>query len=349
MPLFKSAPTSLCVLRLSAIGDVCHAISVVQAIQKHWPSTKITWICGKIEAQLIGDLPNIEVVIFDKKQGFKGMKAVWKKLSHTRFDALLHMQAALRASALSFGIKAKHKVGFSKNRTKEGQWFFTNRHLPNSECFHVLDNFAEFARFIGVPFEAPSWNIPVSDEDRHFAKKTLNAKPTLVISPAASKDSRNWLTERYAQFSDYAVEQGLQVVFCGSPAPREVNLVDDIIKQTKHDVINLVGKTSLKQLTAVLAEAKVVLAPDSGPAHLATTQGTPVIGLYAHSDPRRTGPYNSLDLVANAYDEHVQQQTGKPLADLKWGTRAKGDDLMQSITLEHVCNLLDKALDKKNS
>ncbi|OBT10109.1 glycosyl transferase [Vibrio sp. UCD-FRSSP16_10] len=346
MTLFKSAPKSLCIVRLSAIGDVCHAIAVVQAIQKHWPETSITWVCGKIEAQLIGDLPNIKIVIFDKKLGFKGMKAVWKQLSATRFDALLHMQAALRASALSFGIKAKYKVGFAKNRTKEGQWFFTNKHLPHSQSFHVLDNFADFARYIGVPFSEPKWNIPLTDADIQFATKAIDNKPTLIISAAASKDSRNWLTERYAALADYASEKGMQVILCGSPSEREVTLANDIQQLAKSDMTNMVGKTSLKQLTALLKEAAVVLAPDSGPAHLATTQGTAVIGLYAHSDPRRTGPYNSLDLVANAYDEHIQSQIGKPLKDIIWGTRAKGDNLMASISVEQVCQLLNKTLEK---
>lgn len=66
MTLFTSPPSQLCVLRLSAIGDVCHAVSVIQAIQKYWPQTNITWITGKIEAQLIGDLPSINVIFFDK-------------------------------------------------------------------------------------------------------------------------------------------------------------------------------------------------------------------------------------------------------------------------------------------
>lgn len=118
MNLFTSPPSQLCVLRLSAIGNVCHAISVVQAIQKHWPHTRITWITGKIEAQLISDLPNVNVIVFDKSQGFKGMRAVWKQLNGIKFDALLHMQAAFRASVLSLGIKAKYKVGFSRNRTR---------------------------------------------------------------------------------------------------------------------------------------------------------------------------------------------------------------------------------------
>ncbi|MGF1680922.1 glycosyltransferase family 9 protein [Photobacterium minamisatsumaniensis] len=341
MALFSTPPRSLCILRLSAIGDVCHAIAVVQAIQSHWPTTEVTWVTGKIEAQLIGDLPGIKVVVFDKKAGLDGMKAVWRALKGQKFDALLHMQAALRASALSLGIKAKYRVGFSKNRTKEGQWLFTNRHLPNTDSFHVLDNFADFARYLGVPFDKPHWNIPLDDEAQTFAKEQTQGQPTLIISPAASKDERNWLTERYAQLADYATEQGMQVILCGSPAPRELTLGQDIEQLTQKPITNLIGKTSLKQLTALLGAADAVVAPDTGPAHLATTQGTAVIGLYAHSNPIRTGPYNSLDLVASVYEQHAKKQHGKSVEALAWGTRVKGSDLMQDILLSDVTAKLD--------
>ncbi|MGF1699866.1 glycosyltransferase family 9 protein [Photobacterium makurazakiensis] len=344
MALFSTPPRSLCILRLSAIGDVCHAIAVVQAIQSHWPTTEITWVTGKIEAQLIGDLPGIKVVVFDKKAGLDGMKAVWHALKGQKFDALLHMQAALRASVLSLGIKARYRVGFGRNRTKEGQWLFTNRHLPNTDSFHVLDNFADFARYLGVPFDKPHWNIPLDDEAQAFAKEQTQGQPTLIISPAASKDERNWLTERYAQLADYAAEKGIQVILCGSPAPRELALGQDIEQLSKQPVTNLIGKTSLKQLTALLGEADVVVAPDTGPAHLATTQGTPVIGLYAHSNPQRTGPYNSLDLVASVYKQHAEKQHGKKMAALPWGARVKGDKLMQDIQLHDVTAMLDRII-----
>ncbi len=344
MALFSSAPESLCILRLSAIGDVCHAIAVVQAIQTHWPETKITWVTGKIEAQLVTQLPDINVVVFDKKAGFAAMRKVWRQLSKQRFDALLHMQAAIRASALSIGIKAKYKVGFGPNRSREAQRFFTNKHLPETDRFHVLDNFAEFAKYIGVPFSKPQWNIPLSPSDLDFAEHHLSNKPTVVISPAASKDERNWITERYADIADYACEQGLQVVLCGSPAPREVQLGEAIAVLCRHPLKNLIGKTTLMQLTAVLKQAAVVIAPDTGPAHLATTQGTAVIGLYAHSNPARTGPYNSLDLVASVYDKHAESQYGQPIEKLAWGTRAKGDNLMQDISVDMVKQKLDLAL-----
>ncbi|EPG0369934.1 glycosyltransferase family 9 protein [Photobacterium damselae] len=341
MALFSAPPQSLCILRLSAIGDVCHAIAIVQAIQTHWPQTKITWVCGKIEAQIIKDLPNIRVVVFDKKAGYKGMKSVWQQLKSDRFDALLDMQVALRASALSLGIKAKYRIGFSKNRTKEGQWWFTNCHIPNTESFHVLDTFADFARYLGVPFTTPSWHIPLSKDDIEFAQSHIK-QPTLVIAPSASKEERNWLSERYAAIADYAHQHQMQVILCGSPAMREVELGKEICNLCQKKPLNLIGKTSLKQLTALLRFATVLIAPDTGPAHLATTQSTPVIGLYAHSNPLRTGPYNSLNTTVSVYDQFAEQQFGQPSAKLPWGTRVKGKDLMQAISLDSVIAQLNK-------
>lgn len=251
MPLFSSPPQSVCFLRLSAIGDVCHAVAAVQALQKQWPETKVTWIIGKVEAQLLQGLDNVELIIFDKKAGFAGMKAVWQQLKGRRFDALIHMQLALRASLLTLGIQAQYKVGFHRQRAKEGQWLFTNRKIADHQSAHVLDSFLTFVEYLGVPRTAPTWSMPIGEPERAFARQQLHDKPSVVICPAASKDERNWLTERYAQFADYVANQGYQVVLCGSPAPREVQLATTISELMTQPVVNLVGKTSLKQLTAI--------------------------------------------------------------------------------------------------
>lgn len=344
MPLFTSAPRSVCVVRLSAIGDVCHAVAAIQALQKHWPETKVTWIIGRVEAQLLHGIENVELIVFDKKTGWTGMKAVWQQLKGQRFDALLHMQLAVRASLLTTGIRARYKVGFHRKRAKEGQWLFTNRKITDTESSHVLDSFFSFIEYLGVPPSTPSWSLPIGSQERDFARQQLDNKPSVVICPAASKDERNWLTERYAEFADYVVRQGYQVAFCGSSAPREIQLTNAITELMSEPSLNLVGKTTLKQLAAVLAEAKLVLAPDSGPAHIATTQGTPVLGLYAHSNPKRTGPYNNIDNVVSVYEESVTQQQGKALGELSWSTRAKGDHLMAAITLDEVINEFERMM-----
>lgn len=342
-PLFTSAPNSICLLRLSAIGDICHAVAMVQAIQKQWPSTKITWIMGKIEAQLLYDLPNVEIIVFDKKTGIKGMKTLWNSLAEQHFDALLHMQLAIRASVLTLGIKAKYKIGFNRKRAKELQWLFTNKKISDASSPHVLDSFFEFAYFLGIKKTTPSWNIPLSKGDVDFAKNIqIDDKPIFLISPAASKDERNWLTERYSNIADYAVKQGFQVVLCGSPSKREVDLGHAIESNMINSTTNLIGKTSLKQLAALILQAKLVLAPDSGPTHIATTQGTPVIGLYGHSNPKRTGPYLSLNYVVSVYEKHIKDQCKSPLNKRPWDARVKGEHIMQDISINDVIEVFNK-------
>jgi heptosyltransferase I len=81
-----SAPKNLCLLRLSAIGDVCHAVAMVQNIQRQWPNTKITWVIGKIEASLLQDLSGVEFIIFDKRAGLKGFRDLRQTLKGRKFD-----------------------------------------------------------------------------------------------------------------------------------------------------------------------------------------------------------------------------------------------------------------------
>lgn len=354
----KAQPKSICILRLSAIGDVCHAIASVQAIQRQWPAVKITWVIGKVEAQLVADLIDIEFIIFDKKAGFKVYRDLYQTLKNRHFDILLHMQVAIRASLATLCIKATEKWGFDRSRAKEGQWLFTNRKIAAQEQPHVAEGFWGFTQAIGVKQgEHPTWNMPINEAAQTWCDTQFDSsQPIFVISPAASKVQRNWLTDRYAAIADYASEKGYLVIISGAPTEMELQLSEDISRCSNSSLINLVGKTTLPQLLAVLARAKLVLAPDSGPAHMATLVGTPVIGLYAHSNPRRTGPYLSYDSTVSVYEELLQQQTVKTIKDNPWGKRVKGDELMNLITLDDVisafdridsCFIIDKKVDSK--
>lgn len=348
MPLFDQAPQSVCFLRLSAIGDVCHCVAAVQALQRQWPETKVTWIVGKIEAAMLEGLENVELIVFDKKLGKTAYTQVWQTLKNRHFDALIHMQLAIRASLLTLGIKATYKVGFHRQRAKEAQWLFTNKKIDDNQSQHVLDSFLSFVEYLGVPRLPPQWNMPIPQEAFTWVDENLPSNtPIFVISPAASKDERNWLTSRYAKIAEHAIKSGYHVVLCGSPSTREIELAAQIESQINLEnksscLHNLVGQTNLKQLLALLNRADIVLAPDSGPAHMATTQGTPVIGLYAHSNPKRTGPYNSLDSVASVYEQLALEQHGANAETLPWATRVKGEHLMSHIELEPVIEIFDR-------
>lgn len=336
---------SICILRLSAIGDVCHAVAAVQAIQKYNPQAKITWIIGKIEKALLDGLPGVEFVVFDKSKGKQAFQQLKQDMADKQFDVLLHMQVALRANWAARYIPAKRKIGFDWHRAKELHALFTRERIKPQQEPHVLEGFFAFAEQVGVPSSELGdlqWSIPVSEQDQAFAKANMPEQKSVVISPAASKKERNWLPERYAQIADYAAEQGFKLVLCGGPAPIDRELADAIMAKSKSEFTDLVGKTSLKQMLCCLKQASMVIAPDTGPAHMAVTQGTPVLGLYAHSNPKRTGPYLYQDYVAEVYHNNLIEQKGKPASEVKWGTRVKGSELMAQISLDQVQNQFNR-------
>ncbi|WP_111978234.1 glycosyltransferase family 9 protein [Algibacillus agarilyticus] len=339
---------SICILRLSAIGDVCHAVASVQAIQQYYPDAKITWVIGQVEAMLIGDLPNVKFIIFNKKQGLAAYKKLRRDLPET-FDVLLHMQVALRANLAAMVIKAKQKIGFNNALSKELHSLAVNKTIKPVVQPHVYDGFKAFTAAIGVPDFQPKWQIPISQADKTWAAEQKSPdKPLFVIAAAASKAERNWLPERYAELADHAVKQGFNVILSGGPTTMETSLATAIIKNCQVPVTNLVGQTTLKQLLALLGEADLVLAPDTGPAHMAVTQQTPVIGLYAHSNPARTGPYLYLDYVVEVYHQMLQAQFAVSAAQAKWGKRVKGENLMQAISVDRVIKMFDRVVQENN-
>lgn len=343
-------PSSICILRLSAIGDVCHAVATVQGIQRQWPQAKITWIIGSVEARLLKHLQNVELVVFDKKAGIKGYTDLYRNLSGRRFDVLLHMQVALRASLATLCIRAKEKWGFDSSRAKEGQWLFTNRQIAPHNHPHVADGFWNFAQAIGVDKnEKPSWLMPVSQEDKEWCRSLFQNQRYIVISPSASKAERNWTVEGYAEIAEFAKTQDLLVVLSGGPSKMELELGQQIESLSGAVITNMIGKTNLPQLLALLDNAALVIAPDSGPAHMASSLNTPVVGLYAHSNPKRTGPYNSQETVVSVYPELLLEQTGKTVEQNTWGKRVKGENLMQRISIESVINATKRALSTNES
>lgn len=337
---------NLCLLRLSAIGDVCHAVALVERIQRTRPDIKLTWIIGKIEHQLVQDIPNVRFIIFDKSQGKKAYADLQTALKGEKFDALFLMQVALRANLAARLINADVKIGFDWERSKELHWLFANKRVAKQTHAHVLDGFMAFADALGIPQASPiAWHIPIPEADMQWAQaQTAKLGRFIVVSPAASKKERNWLPERYANVIDHISQKGHAVVLCGGPGKVDKELGEQIKSATDNVQADFIGKTSLKQMLALLSLADLVIGPDTGPAHMATTVGTKVIGLYAHSNPRRTGPYHSLNSTVSVYDEVINEQTGKGWEQLPWGARAKGPDLMSRISTEQVCQQVDAQL-----
>jgi heptosyltransferase I len=339
---FASVPRSVCILRLSAIGDVCHVLSVVRTLQRAWPDTRFTWVIGKAEAKLLGHLPGIEFIVVDKKSTLRGIRTLRAAMRGRHFDVLMHMQLALRASLLSMVIPAKLKLGFDRRRARELQWLFTTHRMRPAQKQHVLDSMFGFAEKFNVYEKLLRWDIPIPDAARDYARRLIpDDVKALVISPCSSHRLRNWRAEYYAEIADYAASTlGLKVILCGGRSAEEQRMGQAIVARMRQPCENVIGKDTLVELLATLERATLLLSPDSGPAHMATAVGTPVIGLYAATNPARTGPYLSRQWCIDKYDVAARRLLGKPAAELPWTAKIERPGVMDLITPDEVTKKL---------
>lgn len=341
---FGVSDFSICIMRLSAIGDVTHVLPVIHAIRTNLPRARITWIIGKLEARLLNGLPGVEFIVFDKKGGYAALWQLRKTLKERKFDVLLHMQVAARANLLSTLVKSPVRIGWDKSRWRDRHQWFINQSVQYVPEQHQVDAFLEFAHALDVPTAPPEWNLPVSEENISWAEQILgDGPPILMISPCSSHPLRNWQARRYAEVADYAIAKlRMRVVLTGGPSTLEMTMGQEIESAMRHRPQNLIGKDTICKSVALLKQATIVLAPDSGPAHLASAVGTPVIGLYAATPSKRSGPYNSLGLCVDKYIEAARKFRQKEPRELRWGQRIEYPGVMDLIETADVIEKLNE-------
>jgi heptosyltransferase I len=338
-----ATPRSICILRLSALGDVTHVVPLVHSLREQLPEAAITWIIGKLEAKLVGDLPGVEFIVFDKRAGLGAFRDLARRLSGRRFDALLQCQVALRANLASMLVRAGVRVGYDRARSKDLHGLVVNRRIAARHGQHVLDAIGSFVEPLGLSPRPPRWDIPVAPADVEAAAALLpGAQPTLLLSPCSSHARRNWRAERYAAVADHAVRRhGLRVAITGGPTDTERAMAATIRSAMREPALDLVGRDTLKQFLALCRRSVALLTPDSGPMHMANAVGTKVIGLHAASNPRRSGPYSDRRWCVDRYDAAARRFRDVPADALAWGTKLEYDGVMDLVEVDAVIERLD--------
>lgn len=331
-----SNPGSICLLRLSALGDVTHVVPLVRTLRTAFPQAALSWVIGKGERRLLDGLEGIEFIEYDKASGLAGMRTLRRGLHGRRFDVLLQMQVAARANLLSAFIPATRRIGYDRTRSKDLHGLFITERIPDRPCVHVLDALGSFCEPLGALQTEVRWDLPVPADARDWARARWPADgvPTLLISACSSHLRRNWRSERYAAVADHAVARGWRVALCGGRSELERSTGDAILAAMCAPALDLVGQDTLKQLPALLERAELVMTPDSGPMHIANAMGTKVLGLHAASNPARSGPYSDRRYCVDRYDDAARKYLGKPASALKWGSKIEHDGVMDLITVD---------------
>lgn len=343
------APLKIAVVRFSALGDLVMVSAAVRRLQQSLSHAEITWITSPLGHALLQGMEGVRFEVYDKPHSLADYRTFYRAFRTRRFDIVLAMQANLRINLLYPALKAPLKIGFDRIRAREGQWLFCNRSIPfNDE--HLVDSFLAFASAAGATSAPLTWALPVSSADQTWATARLAAlpHPLIVLHPVASKAERNWLPERYRAVMQQAAERWQAgFVLTGGNSAAERALCAKLAASQPERTLNLCAQTSPKQLAALLGQVDVLVAPDTGPVHLANAMGTPVVGLYAVAPARLTGPYGHLESVVDRYPQAVRQFLHREASELPWNTRVHHPDAMALIEVDDVMAQLARVLERR--
>ncbi len=289
------------IILMGSLGDVTRGLCLVSHIKKFLPKSYITWLIEPKWADLVSFHPQIdEILVFDRPNWRKGFKDLVNKLRKTHFDCVLDLQRHFKSGLFSYLSGAKNRIGFHPKNTKEGNWLFNNHHITyKNEQYPKIDHYLVFTEYLGLPkpkfldFGFSGLDIRSLTPDMACLLK----KPFLAMILGSTWESKEWFFDNYVQLiADVLETTSLYIVIPDSQAKYDLACALER-KISSSRLINLVGRTSVLQLAAVLKEASLAVGPDCGPGHLSSAVGTPYVSFFGPTSPERTAPYGCQDLV----------------------------------------------------
>ncbi len=313
LPAGAPFPPRVCVVMLSALGDVVHALPVVTAIKRHAPACRLAWILQPGPAALVRGHPAVdEILVFERRRGWRAFVELGRALRRRPFDLVLDLQPYFKAGLLTRMTRAPIKLGLDWARARDLNWLFTTHRIAANPVGHIQDQFLEFLDAIGVPRGAPDWGLAPTPEERATARALVAAGegPLVGLVVATSKPEKNWAPERYAELATrLRAERGARCVLLGDTTAIERAAADAILARTAAAPLDALGR-GLRVTLGLLDACDVVVSPDTGPFHIAVAMGVPAVGLYGYTNPKRVGPYRRFgELVVDAYGDPGEDYT----------------------------------------
>jgi len=344
---------------MSAVGDAVQVLPVVNALKRHFPETRISWLIQPGPHSLVRDHPSVdEFLLFPRRRGGKRPQALASgahALRYTaralhelasrqpggRFDLLLNLQVYFKAGVLTALTPAQVKLGFDWKRTRDLNWLFTtNRIPPHPRSFaHTQDQYFEFLRYLGVEPEPVEYGLDLTQKEGESQQDFFRSlgRPACSLVVASSNPEKDWFPTGYARVAESLYHDfGLQPILVGGDSLREVEIARKIMALARVPIHNALGD-GLRRLLWILGGSALVISPDTGPLHMARAMEVPVVGLYGYTNPKRSGPFRMFqDLVVDGYAMYAGE--AYPLSP----KRRRGG--MGRITTEMVLEKVSRAL-----
>ncbi len=339
--------SNILIVKLSAIGDVIHALPVAHALKQCYPNAKISWVVEKAAAGILSGNPDVdEILLFDKPK-FKSLSGLLKngrafsrELRKRHFDLTLDLQGLFKSTAIACLSGAPRRYVYQNAR--EGSSLLAHRVVGPHARGHVVEQYLDVVRQLDCLIDEAVFSIAFTEQEKQAAEKIaiwqgLNTiQPFIVLSPGANWPNKRWPAPRFAALADRLGDMDIPVVLTGGPD--DAVLADEIKRATLIPPVDLTGKTSLKELAWIIKQAKVFVGGDTGPMHLAAALGTPVVALYGPTDTIRNGPYGK---------GHRTVIAGHDCAGCWKRSCRKGLDCLEAISADAVFAAVKEILPQK--
>jgi heptosyltransferase-1 len=338
---------SILITKPSSLGDIVLALPALTALRRNFPEARISWLVRPEFAPLLEDHPHLnEIIPFDRKLlgkawfhpgAFGALVSLVRQLRRRRFDIVFDFQGLFRTASLAWLSGCKKRFG-PANARELATFFYTDKVTQDADSIHLVDFYLKMigaagASDLSVEFVLPHDSKATASVVKLLAEHEITPDHYVVFIPGSAQRDKCWPVERFAILAEkISSEFDLPIVAAG--AASEGDIIEDLKEKAKVPVTNLSGQTSLKELVALLRAARLVVSNDTGPGHIASALGTPLVIMYSWSNPARIAPYGRTEcMVAN-----------EPYSR---GTKIKSNDprhSIKAITLERVWQKVQEQL-----
>jgi lipopolysaccharide heptosyltransferase II len=344
------------IIKPSSLGDIIHSLPAVAGLKKLYPQSYIAWFVFEHFKDILRGNSCLDEIISWRKGDIYQLFKIIRRIRDEKFDLVIDLQGLARTAFIACLSKAKYRIGCPG--LKEFSYLFVKEVDKFDPKLHAVDRNLKTVEYLGLPAQAGGFTrrsfneggarkedfiISVDSNDEIFADEFLKKngfegnKKLVGIAASAGIPQKNWPEENFARFSDrLIVEHGCNVIFFG--LRKDEPVVGKITGKMECKPISAVGKTTLKQLAALIKRCAVFVGNDTGTLHLASALDVLSVGLYGPSNIEQLSPYHPDAVVIY-----------KGVQCSPCGTRpgCKSNDCMKLITVKEVMDAVIKQFNKK--
>ena len=312
--LLRSGPSDrVGIVLLTGIGDVVHGLALANDLKRDDPSREVVWIAEPAPADVVRNHPSVDhVVVFRKSGGLAGLMQLRRDLARVPCDLTVNLIRYGKGlpGALFSGAPRSRRISLPRRMTRDGVHLFHGHRLPDQPWCHTQDLFLKMRTPLGLPEDGPvEWGISFTEGERAAFRPFVDGlrdhaagRPVVGLVPATANPAKDWIPERWVELAGDLLEAGRLPLLIGGPSERE-RAIEDAVLTAHAEVRSGLGR-GVRDMMLQVDEVDVLVSADTGPLHLAHALGTPVVGLFGHTNPWRVGPWRDFhDLVIDRYTE----------------------------------------------